>query len=110
MGLPADLVAFFKEHRSCGDLDGGVEGDLVWMACDCGGQLARHSMSRPKPPHDGCQRPIAPTDVASPRPDVADRRGLAHAALLEVAYRPRSLKLLRLDLCAYDMGSVEGKG
>jgi ATP-dependent DNA ligase len=28
------LEAFLQEHRRCGDLDGGVKGDRVWMACD----------------------------------------------------------------------------
>ncbi len=27
------LYAFFQKHRRCGDLDGGVEGDRVWMTC-----------------------------------------------------------------------------
>jgi len=27
------LLAFFQEHQYCGDLDGGVEGDRVWMTC-----------------------------------------------------------------------------
>jgi hypothetical protein len=30
------LYAFFQEHQYCGDLDGGVEGDRVWMTCTCG--------------------------------------------------------------------------
>jgi hypothetical protein len=30
------LQAFFQEHQYCGDLDGGVEGDCVWMTCTCG--------------------------------------------------------------------------
>jgi hypothetical protein len=30
------LNAFFQEHQYCGDLDGGVEGDRVWMTCTCG--------------------------------------------------------------------------
>ena len=29
-----------QEHRSCGELDGGVDGERVWMACDCGGAIA----------------------------------------------------------------------
>jgi hypothetical protein len=29
MSLPADLDAFCTEHRRCGDLGGGVEGDRV---------------------------------------------------------------------------------
>jgi hypothetical protein len=27
------LQAFFQEHQYCGELDGGVEGDRVWMTC-----------------------------------------------------------------------------
>ncbi len=37
----AALVAFVQEHRRCGELDGGVEGERVWMACECGAQLVR---------------------------------------------------------------------
>jgi hypothetical protein len=29
--LFAALYAFFQKHQYCGDLDGGVEGDRVWM-------------------------------------------------------------------------------
>jgi hypothetical protein len=32
----AALDAFMQEHRRCGELDGGVDGERVWMACDCG--------------------------------------------------------------------------
>jgi hypothetical protein len=35
------LYAFFQEHRYCGDLDGGVEGDRVWMTCTCGSVISR---------------------------------------------------------------------
>src|SRR4030095_1798279 len=35
-----DRWAFYQEHRRCGDLDGGVEGDRVWMTCSCA-DLAR---------------------------------------------------------------------
>jgi hypothetical protein len=31
VALLADLSAFVNEHQHCGDLDGGVEGDRVWM-------------------------------------------------------------------------------
>jgi hypothetical protein len=34
--LLAALDAFLQEHRRCGELDGGVEDDRVWMACECG--------------------------------------------------------------------------
>ena len=29
------LQAFFQEHQYCGELDGGVDGDRVWMTCTC---------------------------------------------------------------------------
>jgi hypothetical protein len=35
------LYAFYQEHRYCGDLDGGIEGDRVWfidMYVRCGDQ------------------------------------------------------------------------
>ena len=38
--LLAALEAFLQEHRRCGDLDGGVEGERVWMTCDCGAVIA----------------------------------------------------------------------
>jgi len=34
--LSAALEAFIREHEYCGDLDGGVEADRVWMRCTCG--------------------------------------------------------------------------
>jgi hypothetical protein len=30
------LDAFYTEHRQCGDLDAGVDGRVVWIACPCG--------------------------------------------------------------------------
>jgi hypothetical protein len=33
------LDAFLQEHRRCGELDGGVDGDRVWMGCECGATL-----------------------------------------------------------------------
>jgi hypothetical protein len=41
MGLLTDLDAFFTEHQRCGDLDAGVDGPVVWIACDCGARMAR---------------------------------------------------------------------
>jgi len=35
--LLAAIDAFVKEHRRCAELEGGVEGERVWMACSCGG-------------------------------------------------------------------------
>jgi hypothetical protein len=35
------LYAFFQEHRRCGELDGGVQGDRVWLACSCGASINR---------------------------------------------------------------------
>ena len=30
------LRSFFTDHDHCGELDAGVDGPVVWMACDCG--------------------------------------------------------------------------
>jgi hypothetical protein len=37
--LLAALDAFVQEHRRCGELDDGVEGERVWLACDCGAEI-----------------------------------------------------------------------
>ena len=39
--LGAALEAFILEHEYCGDLDGGIEGDRVWMTCTCGAVIVR---------------------------------------------------------------------
>ena len=36
-----DLDAFYLEHDRCGDLDSGLDGDRVWMACTCGAVINR---------------------------------------------------------------------
>jgi hypothetical protein len=38
--LLAALDAFMQEHRRCGELDGGVDEERIWMACDCGAGIA----------------------------------------------------------------------
>ena len=35
------LFAFYLEHEYCGELDGGVEGERVWMTCTCGAAISR---------------------------------------------------------------------
>jgi hypothetical protein len=47
------LDAFFLEHRRCGELDGGVEGERLWVTCSCGA-----SLTQPLPVKDGRSRPI----------------------------------------------------
>jgi hypothetical protein len=32
--LGDSIEAFILEHEYCGELDGGVEGDRVWMTCN----------------------------------------------------------------------------
>ena len=34
------LDAFMQEHRRCGEMDGGLDGGRVRMACDCGAIVA----------------------------------------------------------------------
>jgi hypothetical protein len=33
--------AFILEHEYCAELDGGVEGNRVWMTCTCGAAITR---------------------------------------------------------------------
>jgi hypothetical protein len=42
-----ELDAFYLDHRRSGELDGGVEGAVVWMQCECGASIA-HRDSEPE--------------------------------------------------------------
>jgi hypothetical protein len=44
--LLAALDAFVQEYRRCGELDAGIDGDVVWMSCDCGAASA-HRLQPP---------------------------------------------------------------
>jgi hypothetical protein len=50
VSLLTDLDAFFTEQGRCGDLDTGVEGEVVWIACDCGASMARRVGADDPPP------------------------------------------------------------
>jgi hypothetical protein len=41
VSLPTGLDAFFTDHIRCGELDAGVDGPIVWIACECGARMAR---------------------------------------------------------------------
>jgi hypothetical protein len=43
VSLLGDPDAFFTDHRRCGDLDAGVEGEVVWIACRLLGLIAASS-------------------------------------------------------------------
>jgi hypothetical protein len=43
VSLLTELDAFYLDHRRCGELDAGVEGPMVWIACDCGARMARRA-------------------------------------------------------------------
>ena len=43
MSLLTELDAFFTDHHHCGDLDAGVDGPIVWFACECGASVARRA-------------------------------------------------------------------
>jgi hypothetical protein len=45
-----DLHASLQEDRRCGELDSGVEGERVWMTCDCGAGLSRSLLRADKLP------------------------------------------------------------
>jgi hypothetical protein len=41
VSLLAELDAFYTEHRQCGELEAGIEGEVVWFDCECGASMAR---------------------------------------------------------------------
>jgi hypothetical protein len=41
VSLLTEVDALFIEHQRCGDLDAGVDGPVVWIACDCGASMTR---------------------------------------------------------------------
>jgi hypothetical protein len=41
------LVAFVAEHRRCGELNGGKDGQCVWLAGSCGAQIAHPASGSP---------------------------------------------------------------
>lgn len=41
MRLLTELDACYTEHRRCGELEAGIDGAVVWIACDCGARSAR---------------------------------------------------------------------
>jgi hypothetical protein len=43
VGLLAELDAFYLDHRRCAELDAGVDGPIVWIACGCGARMARRA-------------------------------------------------------------------
>ncbi len=47
------LDAFLQEHRRWGELDGGVDAELVWMNCECGAQLARQALDQKRRAQEG---------------------------------------------------------
>jgi len=48
--LLAALDAFLQEQRRCGDLDGGTDGERVWLACACGARIAHPATAPPQAP------------------------------------------------------------
>jgi hypothetical protein len=41
VSLRTELDAFYLDHRRCGELDAGVDGQIVWLACYRGDRMAR---------------------------------------------------------------------
>ena len=51
--LLSESYAFLQEHERCGELDGGVEGERVWLACECGARIERRDSRRGVRPRAG---------------------------------------------------------
>jgi hypothetical protein len=43
MRLLAELRPFYNDHRLCGELKGGVDGEVVWFVCECGARIVRQA-------------------------------------------------------------------
>ena len=42
------LVAFFQQHRRCGELESGADDSWVWIVCDCGAQIIQRIVQTPE--------------------------------------------------------------
>jgi hypothetical protein len=42
--LLTDLDAFYLD-RQCGELEAGVAGPVIWIACVCGARMARRDLA-----------------------------------------------------------------
>ena len=40
-----ELDAFYTDHRDCSELEAGVDGPIIWFACDCGASMMRRADS-----------------------------------------------------------------
>jgi hypothetical protein len=65
VSLLTELDAFYTDHRLCGDLDSGVDGPIVWIACPCGASMARRAYEGERTCLQGLTRPIVPTWTAA---------------------------------------------
>jgi hypothetical protein len=43
VSLLTELDAFYLDHRRCDELDAGVDGGTIWLACECGARIARRA-------------------------------------------------------------------
>ena len=50
--------AFILEHEYCGEIDGGVEDERVWMTCTCGAMIARNHGAVDRRMADGAEVPV----------------------------------------------------
>lgn len=73
VSLLGELDAFFTEHCRCGELHTGLDGPIVWMACDCGASMARRADEDDQRVHD--YRKCLTNSVAA-----ADGRGRRRAS------------------------------
>jgi hypothetical protein len=43
VGPLTDVDAFLTDHDRCGEVKAGIEGDVVWFACECGARIVRRA-------------------------------------------------------------------
>ena len=64
--LLAALDAFPQEHRRCGELEGGVGADIVWMSCDLGTMMTRSLVDCRHGGREGDERGLPVTRLKRP--------------------------------------------
>jgi hypothetical protein len=67
MSLLTELDAFFTDHERRGDLDAGVESEVVWIACDCGARMVHPADEGDGAAGRGSQRGVEPDASIGPR-------------------------------------------
>jgi hypothetical protein len=84
MRLLAERMPFYNDHRLCGELKGGVDGEVVWFVFECGARVVRQAseVPRSRPPVPTFEDALLPEALRSWVADVAARVNRAASTLV----------------------------